>query len=816
MKERIYLNDNWKFTENYSKNLLELNCDESKLTEIRLPHTCKETPLHYFDDKIYQMISGYRKTFTAPEEWKGQKILLTIEGAAHESEVFLNRKKVGEHHCGYTAFTIDLTDEINYGGSNVLVIRLDSREDRNIPPFGFAVDYMTYGGVYRDVYLEIKSPIYLKDVFVRTEVLLDDNAEGRDAIGRPAKVISSVEVNEAADGLVVRQYMKKRGSEEYRWLGYCDVKSAPEGNIAELNNWAGNVGIWDLEYPDLYELKTELVRNGEILDEKFVTFGFRKAEFRADGFYLNNKKIKLIGLNRHQSYPYVGYAMPESMQKRDVDILKNELGVNAVRTSHYPQSQHFLDRCDEIGLLVFTEIPGWQHIGDEKWKEQAIKNVQDMVIQYRNHPSIILWGVRINESADDDEFYTRANEEAHKLDDSRPTSGVRMHKKSSLLEDVYAYNDFLHDGKEAGCEKKKDVTPDIDKGYLISEFNGHMYPSKAFDGEIHRLEHALRYANVLDAVAAEEDIAGSFGWCMFDYNTHKDFGSGDRVCYHGVMDMFRNPKLAADIYACQQEENTILSLSSSMDIGEHPGGYWGDIYILTNADSVRMYKNDKLIKEYTREDSPFKNLKHGPILIDDFIGNAIEENESYKPAQAKEIKDALNMVARFGFSSLPKPVHRGVIKKVSSSYIDPAEAEELYRRYIGSWGEKSTSYRFEAIKGDDVVKEIIKKPSTSYHLIAEADHLDLTEKNSYDVAAIRIRIVDENENQLYFYNSPILIKAEGPAEVIGPKVTSLQGGMGGSYIRTLGKEGNVSVHIQTLQGEAAELNFTVKVQSNTF
>lgn len=154
--------------------------------------------------------------------------------------------------------------------------------------------------------------------------------------------------------------------------------------------------------------------------------------------------------------------MPKSMQRLDADILKRELGANAVRTSHYPQSHYFIERCDEIGLLVFTEIPGWQHIGDAAWKDQAVENVRDMVKQYRNHTSIILWGVRINESQDDDAFYRRTNEAAHEFDDSRPTGGVRANRKSSLLEDVYTYNDFVHDGKAKGCEPKKNVTSDME------------------------------------------------------------------------------------------------------------------------------------------------------------------------------------------------------------------------------------------------------------------------------------------------------------------------------------------------------------------
>ena len=163
-----------------------------------------------------------------------------------------------------------------------------------------------------------------------------------------------------------------------------------------------------------------------------MNVGFRTIEFRADGFYLNGQRIKLRGLNRHQSYPYVGYAMPDSMQREDVRILKDELACNIVRTSHYPQAHSFFDECDKRGLLVFTEIPGWQHIGDEKWKQQAVINTRDMIVEYRNHPSIIMWGVRINESQDDDEFYAKTNEVAHSLDNYLQTGGVDIKKEKSF------------------------------------------------------------------------------------------------------------------------------------------------------------------------------------------------------------------------------------------------------------------------------------------------------------------------------------------------------------------------------------------------
>ena len=148
-----------------------------------------------------------------------------------------------------------------------------------------------------------------------------------------------------------------------------------------------------------------------------------------------------------------------------------------------------------------------------------------MVTQYRNHPSVILWGVRINESADDDAFYTATNAAAHTLDPTRCTGGVRCIKKSNLLEDVYTYNDFLHDGQSPGCEKKKAVTSDPAKPYLVTEYCGHMFPTKTYDSEAHRTEHALRHAAVLDAVAAQEDIAGSFGWCTCAYYISQPAGT---------------------------------------------------------------------------------------------------------------------------------------------------------------------------------------------------------------------------------------------------------------------------------------------------
>ena len=809
MTHRLYLNDDWLFTEQFEDSLVAPEYPENTLQPVRLPHTCKETPFHYFDESLYQMVSGYRRHLLIPKDWQGKRILLTFEGAAHDSTVFCNGKKVGEHHCGYTAFTVDLTDNVLYGQDNLLCVRLDSRENLNVPPFGYVIDYMTYGGIYRDVRLEVKEKVSLSDIFVHTAI---------DFRSSPvtAQITSEITLTESDKNVTIRQYYmpKSTAAAQESWRLLCEQTVSTDVSCDKEFSLTATITsplLWDTEEANLYILKTQLYQDNTLLDETETTFGIREAVFKKDGFYLNGRKLRIRGLNRHQSFPYVGYAMPKSMQRLDADLLKKELGLNAVRTSHYPQSHYFLERCDELGLLVFTEFPGWQHIGDDSWKAQAVANAEDMIRQYRNHPSIILWGIRINESPDDDAFYEKTNAVAHKLDPSRPTGGVRAMKKSHLLEDVYTYNDFLHDGEMPGCDSKKKVTSDMEKPYLISEYNGHMYPTKAFDNEERRSEHAIRHANVLDAVAGQPDIAGSFGWCMFDYNTHKDFGSGDRICYHGVMDMFRNPKLAASIYACEQEQTPVLEITSSMDIGEHPGCNRGNIYILSNADSVKMYKNDQFIKEYLPGMSPYKHLKHGPILIDDFIGDSFAQNERFRPKHAKEITDAMNLVARGSLNHIPKRLYLTALKLLLIYHIDFAEVTRLYTKYIGDWGGTATVYRFDAIKDGKVIKSVTKEPVREIRLEAEADHTILTEQHSYDVALVRIRAVDDHGNVLPFYQEPVRLITEGDISIIGPDTIALQGGMGGTYVKSLGRSGQGTLLLQSRTAGEVRIPFQIKI-----
>lgn len=302
MERRIYLNNDWEFSEEFDEKMLSSDYSSDGLKKIRIPHTVKETSLHYFDEHEYQMVSCYIKNIEALEEWKGKKLLLTIDGAAHYSEVFLNGEKVGEHKCGYTAFTIDISDKVVYGNSNRLVVKLDSRENLNIPPFGYVIDYMTYGGIYRDVYIDIKENSYIEDVFVSTKQA-DVKAENEKMFCNKSKVSSKITLANAEKGMTVRQLVARKG-EEFKAVAEYEIVS--EDNEIEIIADTGKIELWDVDNPALYSIKTQLMKDDKVIDENTVVYGYRKAVFKKDGFYLNGRKLKIRGLNRHQSYPYVG------------------------------------------------------------------------------------------------------------------------------------------------------------------------------------------------------------------------------------------------------------------------------------------------------------------------------------------------------------------------------------------------------------------------------------------------------------------------------------------------------------------------------
>ena len=780
---KISINDKWNYFDKFSYDFIR----EKKDGEVvRLPHTFEVLKANYVKSEDYQKDALYTKSFKMDDGWVDKRIFLYVEGAAHHSYVYLNGTLLKEHKCGYTAYEVELTDHILK--ENLLAIRVDSRENAEIPPFGGTVDYLGYSGLYREVNLYIRNQSYIDDVYVHTE----KSTLYADVCFETDKENITVEF-ELLDGEnKINVLVKETEKNKY------EIK--PKEDIA----------MWDIESPKLYHLKVKAILENQLLDEYTVRFGFRDIVFNKEGFFLNGKKVKIRGLNRHQSYPYVGYAMPESGQYTDARILKKELSLNAVRTSHYPQSKHFINACDELGLLVFTEIPGWQHIGDEKWQEISINNVKDMVLQYRNHPSIIMWGVRINESKDLDEFYYNTNKAARDLDPYRPTGGVRCYDKSSFLEDVYTFNDFSFNGLNEGARGRKSVTGRDDIPYLITEYNGHMFPTKPFDSESHLLEHALRHARVVDSYSQRNDIAGGFGWCMSDYQTHVDFGGDDMVCYHGVCDMFRNLKPAGYFYQSQGDGLKVLEVMPSMNLGENPESRLGKLYAFTNMDYVELYVDDIYINRFYPKGDMYKALKHPPIEIDDIIGNKLD-NENYGEGIKKDIKYLLKRYSDVGLSGFTIKDKIKAIKLMTFYGLKPMDFTRLYEKYIGNWGGERPKFKFIGYKEGEESISVTKGAYKECDLEVIVDKTHLIEKETYDVASVRLRMLNQFNQIMRYYQEPLLMETEGPIMILGPKIVSLKGGMGGTYIKTMGKGGKGRLKITYGNNIIKSMDFNITI-----
>lgn len=706
---RVYsLNHNWLYHEQAQPNATATAFNDTGFKRVTIPHTNKMLPWHGFDDKEYEFVSIYRRHFKPPVELKGRRVFVDFGGVMTAATVWINGHKLGEYRGGYTPFSFELTPHLNWGRDNVLAVEVDSTERKDIPPFGYQIDYLTFGGIYRDVQLRFVNQGFIENVFAKPVNVLQDNRSLNVRVYLKGPRAASQKLTiELRDG----ERVITTSSEN------LPIRYQPLYDYVLTN--LGNIELWDTQRPRLYDVRVTLSEGGKILDHYETRVGFRDAKFTPAGFYLNGKHLKLRGLNRHQTFPFVGQAMPARVQKRDAWILRKELHCNIVRTSHYPQSPHFLDGCDEYGLLVFEEIPGWQHIGNEDWKSLSINNVGTMIERDWNHPSIILWGVRINESMDVHEFYSRTNNVAHALDDSRPTGGVRYRYNSDMLEDVFTMNDFGFP-----------LRPPNHPLYLNTEFNGHMYPTKRNDNVERLREHTHRHARVHNQLASDEKYAGGLGWCAFDYNTHNDFGSGDRICYHGVSDIFRIPKPAAGFYKsqCDPSEEIVLEPAFDWARGDENETFTNAL-VCSNCEKLKFYIGDRFVADVEPDRKTYQYLKYPPFVIN---------------------------------------LHSAVGKGWDDLKIE------------GYIGEKKVIERKMSGRGADK------------QLLVEPDDRELI-GDGIDATRVVLKVTDEYGAVRPFASAAISLSLQGPAEIVGESPFALFGGVGAVWIKSKASAGPVKL-----------------------
>jgi len=706
------INRKWRYSRTVVEGGHDKNFDDSKFDQIVIPHTNVPLPWHSFDEKSYELVSLYRRRFKLPPAAKGKHVFVDFEGVMTASTVWINGMRLGEYKGGYTPFSFDLTPHLDFDGENVLAVDVDSSERADIPPFGYEIDYLTFGGIYREVSLRVVPPTFIENVF----------AHPKDVLSQTPSVDVECFVqrlNSAREALQLEVELREGdrvvAKNEQALPSSATTGPEPVKHTVHFEK-LDDIKLWSLEQRNLYTVHVRLLRNNQVIDEDSRRFGFREAQFTDHGFELNGKVIKLRGLDRHQTFPWVGQAMPGRAQRRDADVLRNKLKCNIVRTSHYPQSRHFLDACDEMGLLVLEEIPGWQHIGDKAWQDISVDNVGRMIRRDWNHPSIILWGVRINESRDNHDFYTRTNALAHELDPTRQTGGIRYFQESEFLEDVFTMNDF-------GFPLKPPNHP----RYLNTEFAGHTYPTKTID-QVERLtEHTIRHARVHDQLASNPQYAGGIGWCAFDYNTHGNFGSGDRICYHGVTDIFREPKPAAGFYKsqCDPSEEIVLEPAFHWARGDASVGF-SKAVVCSNCDHLKFYIDNKLVADVDPDRKQFAHLRYAPFVL---------------------------------------------------------EMGELFHK----WGDlKLEGY----IQGKLVITKQMSGSGVDTKFLLLPDDTRLIADGA-DSTRVVLRVTDEFGCVRPFANESIKFELQGPAQLIGDNPFSLVGGTGAVWVRAQEHSGKV-------------------------
>jgi len=761
-REILPINRGWRYHSSKVEGAEAVGFDDSSFEQVVVPHTNISLPWHSFDDKAYEFVSTYRRRFKTPPNAKGKRVFVDFEGVMTASTVWINGTSLGEYRGGFTPFSFELTEHLKQDAENILVVEVDSTERNDIPPFGNEIDYMTFGGIYREVALRVVPAVYLDNIHAKpTDVLsgkpgldVDCFLAGKPVGGGALSIEIELRDGERVIGKTSKRVSLSGGADPDAAADpttsapvYASTETVkdPARQTVSLKELSG-VKLWDLDAPNLYTMHVRLLQGGKVIDEDTRRIGFREAMFTDHGFSLNGKVVKLRGLDRHQTFPYVGQAMPARVQRQDAKILRHGLHCNIVRTSHYPQSRHFLDCCDEIGLLVLEEIPGWQHIGPELWKLVAIDNVGRMIRRDWNHPSIILWGVRINESKDDHDFYLRTNALAHALDTTRQTGGIRYFQESEFLEDVFTMNDF-------GFPLKKPVHGK----YLNTEFVGHTFPTKTTDDDERQREHTLRHARIHNQLASDPQYAGGIGWCAFDYNTHANFGAGDRICYHGVTDIFRENKAAAGFYKsqCDPAEEVVLEPAFHWANSDESVGFTKAV-VCSNCDHLKFYLREdsdaskpwELIFELDADRTEFEHLTYPPFILD---------------------------------------------------------RSKIERKNRHEWGD----LRIDGfLKGKQVISKSLSGAGVDQKFALLPDDTALAGDGA-DSTRVVLRVTDEFGAMRTYANDPISFKLEGPATLIGDNPFALIGGTGAVWVRSKEQAGTVRLTATHPRLGSQTVEFTV-------
>ncbi|MCB2219092.1 MAG: DUF4982 domain-containing protein [Bacteroidetes bacterium] len=623
-KEPLSFNENWSFR--MEADSLHPTVDTSWMS-VQLPHTPRIEPLIVNDQ--WQGICWYRKTFTLPADFRGKALSLKFEGAMNVADVWVNGEKLTHHLGGFLPFVVDITSVAKFNAENIVEVRLDNRDNPITGPKPLhQLDFNMYGGLYRNVYLLVKNLLHISDpikankvagggVFVTYPAVSENRAQ----IRVKTHVINA---DKTARSFVVQQRLMKDGH-------IVLASNSPRVDLDPNSNQEitmtfelQNPLLWSPQTPALYNLVTELITDNGIEDAIKTSIGIRRFEINKEHFMINGTEMFLRGVNRHQEYPYIGYALSDEAQYRDARKIK-EAGFDYVRLSHYPMSPAFMDACDELGLLVLDAIPGWQYFNEDiRFQEYIWQTCRDLIRRDRNHACVLAWEVSLNESWMPDPFIDKATAIAHAEypGDQCYTAGWQ----------TYGYDIYLQ-ARQHRLQHYE--TPE--KPYIVSEYGDWEYYAMNAGlkqdqwGDLMQEERSsrqllgsgekrlLQQASNIQEAHNDNFNTPAFAdgyWVMYDYNR----GYAQDIEASGIMSINRLPKFSYYFFRsqCDPDETFDLFMAGPMVF---IASYWTaesdqDIRVFSNCEEVELYLNGSLIERQRPDENRTSNhLKHPPFTF---------------------------------------------------------------------------------------------------------------------------------------------------------------------------------------------------------
>jgi len=548
--------------------------DDSQWDVISLPHPHRIFAANLDGFREHGRESGwYRRELTVPEEWIGRKMFLEFRGAMQTTALWVNGREVGDYAVsGFDAFDFDITSKVK-AGKNIIAARVDNGTNTDIPPDGTPMDYLLFGGLNRDVFLHVTDTMHLtfpwetREAGVRLtlpiaseqEAVIQAEATVRNESDRNRTCALVTEVRDMA-GQLVATFREER-----------EVGSGAQATFTQQSQPLPHPHLWSPDDPYLYQVSTIVHEADREIDRIQTPLGIRWVKFDKNlGFFLNGNRLKLIGANYHQTWPFIGAAVPDGLRRRDAEQLK-AMGVNWVRLSHYPHDPSLLDAFDELGLMALEEPPTWMDQRPGKWTANLEASFRSMIRRDRNHPSVIVWAACVNHHPADPSLVRAAKEEDPSRDRGQDTVILSMNFQ------------------------QRTVSGD---GALSIEHTGHTFPTQrgakpltrhyggagqnAVDITSNReYEQARRHWEQVNAALLKEDNAGEAVWCMYDYNTlyHTDEPG---VAWHGVCDLFRIPKYS---YWWHASELTSVPMAFVARIDPSHAA------VFSNAEGVRLWQD---------------------------------------------------------------------------------------------------------------------------------------------------------------------------------------------------------------------------------